>query len=172
MAALSFWLAGCGSGGVELLSYKDPYFPEPYRFQPQECVYRIDPTGDIHVAGRCVEEIDGGQTTQYLHIHIFWKPLPGKTHAEASTTDALLRYVVATDAGVASYRGTGFVFPKKKRGDRLEVTIESGRLRLESSSGSLGDFLGNTRLTGELMAEHEPAMTANFLREAELLAAR
>ena len=158
---------------VQFVSYKDAYFPETYRVVLPGCAYWIDAGHDIHVVGRADRpDSDGkGPVRQYLHVCIYWKPHPGKTHADSSTSDALLRYVVAGDNGVAVYTGTGFAFPKEQRGGRLEVDIESARLRLESLSGDLPDVLGDAHVTGKLIVDKDPGKAAQLIRESELLAA-
>jgi hypothetical protein len=170
LAALGTVLAGCDKSTVQLVSYKDPYFPEHYRVELSECAYRVDPSGDIHAAGQASTQTESGSTTQYLYVHIFWTPKPGKTPADSTTADAVLRYVVSTDGGVAVYSGTGFAFPKPAFGGGLEIDIESGCLRLESHRGDLSDFLGDARVTGHLKARADPAEAAHLIRQAEQLA--
>lgn len=177
LALLAGVQAGCGlsTSTLELKSYRDPYFPEHYQVEFADCVYRVAPGGDIHVVGhteRSEADAPADPLTQSLHVHIYWQPHPGKTHAESSTSDAVLRYVVATDSGVAVYSGTGFAYPKSRRDGRIEVRIESARLRLESQSGDVPDVLGDTRVTGRLIATNDPAQAAALVRESELLAAR
>lgn len=160
---------GCQTSAVQLVSYKDPYFPEKVRVALSDGAYWTDASGDIHAAGRGVHETKDGATTHYLCVHMFWNPKPGKTHVERSMTDATLRYCVATDSGVVVYTGTGFVFPKKTLAGGLELKIESAQLRLESRNGDLPDLFGNTRLHGALLVRSDPETAANLIRDAELL---
>jgi hypothetical protein len=163
---------GCTGGSVvRLVSYRDPYFPEHYRVNLANCVYRTEPGGGVQAVGCTTQQTSQGLTTQYICIHIFWKPIPGKTPANSTMTDAVLRYVISTDTGVAVYTGTGFAYPKPAFGGGLDVALESGRLRLQSRSG-LEDLLGNTQITGQLRARDDSAAAATLIREAELLAAR
>jgi hypothetical protein len=157
---------------MQFTSFKDPFFPERRTVSFPNCDYRTGPTGDIFVTARSSEEQSGHQQTQYLSVHVFWKPKPGKTWVESSTTDALLRYVVRDDGGAVVYTGTGFAYLKPTFGGGLEIRIESGRLRLESTSGELEDRLGDMRLTGTLVPRRDPTGTANLEREAELAAVR
>jgi len=168
LAALA---GGCASSHVRLVSYRDPYFPENYHVKLADCAYRNAPGGGIQAVGRGVQQTDQGTTTQYISVHIFWKPIPGKTPADASMIDAILRYVVSSGDGVAVYTGTGFAYPKPARGGGLDIALESGRLRLKSNS-NMDDLLGNSQITGQLQARNDPAAAATLLREAELLAAR
>ena len=161
--------SGCATSTVQLVSYKDPYFPERVHISLSDGAYWTDASGDIHAAARGTTQTQQGTATHYLCIHRFWNPKPGKTHVEESMTDATLRYCVSTENGVVVYTGTGFVFPKQRFGGGLELNIESARLRLESRSGDLPDIFGNTRLTGTLVARNDPDAAADLLREAELL---
>ncbi len=169
---LASLLAGCSSSTVQLVSYKDPYFPEKYHVSILHCAYRAEPSGAIRAVGRAVQDTKQGITTQYLCVHIFWQPKPGKTPADSTTTDALLEYVVATSSGVAVYTGTGFAYPQKALDGSLDIALESGRLRLQSHSGDLDDLFGNTQISGRLTARNDPGTAATLIREAELLASR
>ena len=162
-------LTGCATSTVQLVSYKDPYFPERVHIPLSDGAYWTDASGDIHAAGRGTTQTDQGIATHYLCVHRFWSPKPGKTHVEESMTDATLRFCVATESGVVVYTGTGFVLPKKRLGGGLEITIESARLRLESRRGDLPDLFGNSRLSGTLLAREDPDAATDLIREAELL---
>lgn len=166
--------AGCRgpASSVELRSFRDPYFPEPYQLDLPGCVYRLDAGRDIHVAGK-THSADGphGSVTQYLHVHIYWKPNPGKTPADDSTSNALVRYVVVTPKGAAEYLGTGFAYPAGKPGKRLTVKLESVYLRPELVEGEVPDLLGQTHLSGQLVANCQPTAAAQLIRESELLRA-
>ena len=170
-------VGGCQkpSAHIDVKSYRDPYFPENFRVDFTTCAYREASSGDVHVIGftdRDTENPAGDVLRQYLHVHMYWRPHPGKTYADSNTTNAAIEYLVATRDGVAIYTGTGFAFPKKRRDGRFELELETARLRLESISGDLEDFLGHAWLTGELVADQDLAATAQAMREMELLSAR
>ncbi len=170
-------LAGLGVGcrhtsAIEFVSYKDPYFPERYQVDFDECAYQVAPGGDIHATGRARTSTDNGLLTQLIHVHVYWRPWPGKTSVNETTTTALLRYAVATETGVAVYSGTGFALPKKMKNGKLRVQIESGRLRLESQSGDVPDLLGDARLVGTLILDDDPGLASHLTRELELLTTR
>jgi hypothetical protein len=138
------------------------------------CAYWIDAGRDIHIAGRaeCKEKDDRAPVTQYLHVQVYWHPYPGRTYADPTATDALIRYVVATGNGVAVYSGTGFAFPQQKLGGELEVVVESGRLQLELRTGDAPDLLGETRLTAVLRARKDAGAAVKLIRTTQLVAAR
>lgn len=106
----------------------------------------------------------------YLSVRMFWRPQPGRTPANSTTMNVILRYVVAGPEGTLVYTGTGFAYPKGDAGETLRVALESGRLQLESRHGAMRDGLGNSRVTGKLIARHDRAEAASWLREAELKA--
>jgi hypothetical protein len=162
-------LCGCQRASLQFVSYKEPEFPETISLTFKDCVYRADPGGDLHIAGVARNETDHGRTDHYLYVHIFWKPRPGKTYAESTTTDATLTYVVATPRGAARYVGTGFAFPRQQPG-RMLFDIESGRLLLESRTGDITDVLGDTRVSGTIEAAENPTAMVNILREAQIVA--
>jgi len=162
-------VSGCASSVIELTSYKDPYFPEHYQARLDECAYYLDPDGDIHAVGRSQHNDEHGTLTQLVHVHIFWKPWPGKTPADQTATDAVIRYILARPSGRAVYEGTGFAFPRKQRGGELQIAIESAALRPLSQSGELPDVLGTARLVGLLRAVDRPGTAAHLIREMDRL---
>jgi hypothetical protein len=170
-------LCGCQqpAARIEIKSFRDPYFPETFPVDLITCAYREAASGDIHVVGftdRSTENPAGDVLRQYVHVHMYWHPHPGRTHADSNTTNAAVRYLVATREGVAVYAGTGFAFPRKQKDGRLILELETARLRLESTSGNLEDFLGHAWMTGTLVARPDLGGTAQAIREMELLAAR
>lgn len=169
-------LAGCAgpASTVHLVSYMDPYFPEHVRAELLQCTYWIDAGRDIHVAGRAKHRSSDTQSfpMQYFHVEIYWHPHPGRTYADPTASDALIRYVVGTDTGTAVYSGTGYAYPKRTWFGGLDVSLETGRLELVSKSGDVPDVFGETRLTGMLHARHDPGATTKYIRAAERLAAR
>lgn len=165
-------LSGCNgpTSELRLVSYQDPYFPETVQVRLVDCKYRFDAGRDLLVVGRSElpdEDSEEAARAEYLHVRMFWKPVPGRSFAESSQTDALIRYVVVTEGGTAVYAGTGFAFPKKRLGG-MDIALESGRLQLESTDGDTPDVLGETRLTGTLRARHDPNAQAGLTREMEL----
>ena len=168
---------GCGQrvSGIELISYKDPYFPEPYTVVFDECAYRQDADGDLHIVGRTSVEPDdyqAGSLTQLIYVHVFWQPKPGVTFANATTTTAIIRYVIVSAEGTTTYSGTGFTCPKGRRGRKLKVPIETANLRLESHFGDAPELLGDARLSGVLWAEENAHAAVDLMRTLELHAGR
>ena len=170
------WSAACSrpAVGLELTSYKDPYAPTSDRIVLDECAYRVDAAGGQHIAGRAksgATGLEGGAVTRLLHVHVFWQPRPGHTFANSTGTNATLRYVVATPDGAALYTGTGFVYARQLRDGTLKAKIESARLRLESQVGTAPESLGETSLSGTLMAPEDAHATLDVVRQLELRAA-
>ena len=175
-------IAGCQRAETRFVSYRDPYFPEPYQVDFGDCVYRISTGGDLYVVGHALRESKpgigaaqleppGGRSDDYLQVHVYWKPLPGKTWCDATMTDALITYVVSNERGALTYLGTGFVYPKKVFGG-VEFGVESGRLRLVARAGEIPDILGDARLTGVMHARQDAPGTVDLVREAQVAAAR
>lgn len=168
-------IVGCGGARsvLELTSHRDPYFPEAYVIDWTECAYWIEPSGDIHLAG-CTTSNEGeeDELTQYVHVHMYWKPFPGRTHSNASATNALIHYVVARKDGTGCYTGTCFAYPRGKPGQTLKVAVESGRLRLDTNGGTIEDFLGSAHVAGTLIARPDEVTAAELIRAMERAAAR
>lgn len=163
---------GCAAGGrVQLRSYKDPYFPEDFRVQFEQCAFLRDGTGDYHIVARSTRVPQGaeiGPVTQILHVHVFWKPRPGKTFDDPSTHTATLRYAIVTSDGVALYEGAGFVYPQRRWIDgALVAQIEQARLSPQLRSGDAPDLLGESHLVGTLEAAANAPLTVDLRRELE-----
>ncbi len=174
LAALLLPSVGCQRpvSQVEIVSHRDPYFPEPFKVVFDRCAYRTDAGEDCHIAARTVRPDNDPPTAQYLHVHVYWQPRPGRTPANRSTSNALVRYIVATSDGVAEYTGTGFAYPDEQRDGTLEVSLESIYLKLHLLSGELPEPLGDSELNGTLIAKPDPAAAAQIIRECELLHAQ
>ena len=171
VAAMQF---GCGPrhSAAELKSFKDPYFPEDYTIRFDECVYRIDASGDHHLAALATRRIndDTAEIRQYLAVRVYWKPVPGKTPSNSTTLDAMLRYAIQTPSGIAIYKGSGFVYLKKRRwSDKLIGRLEAGSLRLETQVGNAAEFIGDSTITATLIARPDSNRTIDLMREIELL---
>lgn len=170
-------VCGCSNpfapSALELTCYKDPYFPEKYEVRFSQAAYRTDSTGDSHLVARTTRDADdgAGPVTQLLHARMFWHPKPGKTFDNPTTVDAMFEYAVITDRGAALYRGTGFIFPTRRKLDNAIVArIESARLRLVSTTGEPPESLGETRARGSIVAQDRPALAVDLARELTIQA--
>lgn len=166
-------LGGCqrSRNDLTLQSYRDPYFPETYRLVLDACTFRTDASGDVHLAATAHFESAGapGPIDQFLHIHLFWQPRPGRTPADTTNRDALIEYVIRSPAGVASYEGTGFIYPRKQTAERFIAQVEQARLQRTATSGDPPDVLGDVTLVGGLVATLDDARTVAIEREVAQL---
>jgi hypothetical protein len=163
---------GCQSASVRFTSYADPFFPEHRALRFSTCAYRTEAGGDLLIAARMVDGAGDQAAEHFLCAHVFWRPQPGRTFAEETMTDALLRYVVSDAAGTRVYAGTGFAYPKKTWLGGLTVQLESGRLRLESQTGDSVDELDDMRLVGLLEPTRDAGAASHLARAAEVLASK
>lgn len=170
-------LVGCRAGGsrVALESYADPYFPERYAVRFDRCSYYLQSDGDAQIAahaGYLGASEPALAVDQYLHLHMFWKPWPGKTPDNPTSIDATVRYAIVTDDGAAVYEGTAYVYPRKARfSDDLRLQIESARLKRVVVVGEAPALLGDTRLVGTLRAKPDQADTLDIARYIDKTAA-
>ncbi len=168
--------AGCAfrrDVGLHLVSYHDAQHPQPARLDLDRRTYRVESNGDFRLAASTYrgENDDDFPLGQYLDLHIYWKPRPGRTTADSSTANALVRYLIATEDGAAVYSGTGFALPSESHG-RLTVKLESFYLRLERVTGTINDVLGDCQLEGRIKATRDSGTTTQTLRELDRLATR
>lgn len=178
ITAIVLATSGCtGSGShLRLESYKDPYFPETYDFSPEECVFRTLPDGDYEIVASSQRDVAGEdgverRVQQYMHIHVFWRPRPGKTYDDPTTVDATLESVILTDRERAVYSGTAFVRAKLERSGRLSVRLERGRLRPALASSTEAALLGETLLGGRLTARPDASRCVALRRTFDRYAA-
>lgn len=172
-ALLSLCLAvGCAPRyELQLVSYKDPYFPETLQLSPSDCAWRQEHGGDIHIVARSSDLVGEPPVAveQYLHARLFWRPRPGKTPVDSGTINANLRFVVMTDRGVSEYEGTGFVFVKKfEHGKPADVRLESSALKPVRTSGTAPELFGEIRLTGRMKAAADESTALDLVRRAEV----
>ncbi len=161
-------LVGCASESrLRLTSYKDPYFPETYTAEFREAGFRTLPTGDVLLSAYAgTAAADSGAVRQWLCVHAFWRPQPGKTFAHPTSTNATIRYVVASEAGVASYEGTGFIYPVPRSADAdWRATLETAALQLVETRGDPPDLFGDARLIGKIHATPNATRAVDLERE-------
>lgn len=174
LCAAALLSAGCASRGkVALQSYKDAYFPETHEIAFDECVFRKDAGGDFLVVGYLgawqPPDLDH-PVEQWLEIHTFWRPKPGKTRDNPTGTSATLRLVLADDKGRVVYSGAGFVYPSTSRfTKRMQFSIEGARLSPESTSGDTHEFLGEIRLNGKITADPDEHRAIDLARQIDVL---
>jgi hypothetical protein len=157
---------------LQLTSYREPHAPRTYELNLDDCAYYVGSGGDYHIVGRAIDTPENGvgaTIEQLLHVHLFWKPWPGKTFANSSMMDATIRYAIVTETGTAVYTGTGFVYPRKQ-GPRngIVADIEAANLRLNHVTGNAPELLGSTRLSGTLVAQDDASLAVDIRRRLDL----
>ncbi len=151
-------LAGCQArdSRLEVTSLRDPYFPETYTLALDDCHYHVDGGGDILVGAVTHQGLGDGQmpVEQVLTLRVYWRPRPGKTHDDPSTSDALIDYGIYTENGMVRYEGTAFAYVNRPDASgRRRVDLENARLKIRDTHGQAPDVLGGARLRGVLYAE-------------------
>jgi hypothetical protein len=174
LAAVSCLFVGCARqrqlSNIEVTHLDSSGQPHSARQSFEQAFYRQDAGGQWQVA-LCTEAIsqsDPSQTIrQIVLIECIWRPRPGKTLAEKSMTDALIRYGLFNGPHATSYEGAGFVsFRHNARTGELRGRIESGHLTRRRVQGDPVDvFGGQARLTGEFRAMPSAVEVTRLERE-------
>jgi hypothetical protein len=161
-AALLGLHSGCAQqqklSSIEVSHFDAAGQPHVARQSFEQAYYRQDAGGQWQVA-LCTEapsQTDPSQTIrQIVLIEGLWRPRPGKTLAEKSMTDALIRYALFNGPQATSYEGAGFVsFKHDSRTKELRGWIESGHLTRRRVRGDPVDvFGGQARVTGAFRAK-------------------
>lgn len=173
LAAIAGLSGGCAKpgGALHVVSFADPYFPESSKIELSDCAYRVDHGGDLHFSAHTTKTGADGAVEGWLHVHVYWKPKPGKTPDDPSAADALVRYLVKGPAGTRLYTGSAFVYPKRSRwSDLLSAEIEAARLQPVQEAGEPPTSLGDTRLSGEIRARSDEGAALDVARQIDLRA--
>ena len=103
--------------------------------------------------------------SQYIHIRVFWRPLPGTTYAESTQTDASIVYCLITGDSAISYEGAGFVYFTQSY-DKQTITgqIESATLVPVRTVGEPVDLFGPCRLQGFFVAHQDRRRVVSILQ--------
>lgn len=186
---------GCRSTPTrfEILSFRRPQAPERLseRFDPGsfavnargnwDIVFEIPPTlivlGDPEIAARG-ETTEGAAApspptadrevwmSQIILVNVFWRPRPGKTHAESTQTDATILYNLMTGGEVIAYEGAGFVYFKQSRdGMTIKGRIESSDLTPQRHVNRPDDLFGPCRIRGTFTARKDRKHVVSILKK-------
>lgn len=104
--------------------------------------------------------------SQFVHIRVFWRPLPGTTYAESSQTDASIVYCLITGDDAISYEGAGFVYFTQSY-DKQTITgqVESATLVPVRMVGAPVDLFGPCRLQAYFVAHQDRRRVVSVLQQ-------
>lgn len=91
---------------------------------------------------------------RFLHIEVLWRPRPGRTPIEASSTNLTIRFVVVSEGEVGVYAGGGFgwIDGGTDTDDALGIEITGSSLSLIDKTPGFVDLLSPAEMTGTLGA--------------------
>lgn len=116
------------------------------------------------------DQLDG----TIVHIHLFIRPMPGKTPIEPTASSATIQAVVLARGEVGLYGGGGFLLPSGTPGDdTLGGSIEEGSIRLLASTPGFVDRLGAADFSAGISTPKNEAaagVMAHVLEQAVKLA--
>jgi len=167
-------LAGCRqeTNRIVVTAYSDPHSPEQYYQDFDRAAFSSSGAGQYEILLESSEGMDtfGRQVLyQALHGRIFWRPLPGKTYAEASQINAQIDYQLrlasAESAEVSSqtprspiyYQGSGFISFSFNR-DRTVMRGRIERALLEPRNAEISRLI----LKGKFTARRNPQLIAEY----------
>ncbi len=103
--------------------------------------------------------------SQFIHIEVFWRAVPGTTYAERTQTNANILYCVITGDDAISYEGAGFAYLDLSRdGKHLRGTLESSTLFPARFAEDPRDLFGPCRVTGTFQATRDRREVATVKR--------
>ena len=91
---------------------------------------------------------------RFLHVEVLWRPRPGRTPIEASSTNLTLRFVVVSEGEVGVYAGGGFgwIDGGTDADEELGIEITGSSLSLIDKTPGFVDLLSPAEMTGTLGA--------------------
>jgi hypothetical protein len=139
----------------------------------EECYYALTPAGNLNVVMRSQipSTVDPSQIIeQVVHLHCFWRPVPGTTYAEESMINGYACYMIKTGRAAVSYEGGMFAtFKINPRTRRITGKLESSELKpLRRQAGAKEPF-GAAFAKGTFVGIEHPRRVTGTLREMERL---
>ena len=170
-AALALGCAGCSieSGGtVDAVGAGDTAIRLSSQFETG--TFAIEPAQTTVVFSDIpYEDLARGtaRNGRFLHVEVLWRPRPGKTPIEPSSTNLSIRFVVVSNGEVGIYVGGGFGFISAGRaGDgEIEIDMTGSSISLVDKTPGFVDLLSPAEMTGTLGA-FENAENARATRRA------
>lgn len=158
---------------IRVTSYEDPYFPETRDITFDRVTFYETGRGDRHIIAdtRAADQLDQDAPIQMLYAHLIWKPRPGRTYANRTTSDANLVLVSTAGSSRVVYEGTGFVYPLVNDDGALALRVESGRLRVRLAEGDDDRMPADARMQGMLYATENRDDTVRMMRWVDRVAA-
>lgn len=186
LAAIVLCVAACRPADTKfrVVTFRDPNHPETLteRFDGGGS-FTVNADGNYHIVFEIPPTLiqpelsdDSDSSThpqqalpvwasQFIHIEIFWRALPGTTYAERTQTNANILYCVITGDDAISYEGSGFAYLDLSRdGKRLGGTLESSTLFPARFAKAPRDLFGPCRVTGSFQATRDRREVATVQR--------
>ncbi len=161
-------LAACETAPIEFTQRGS--LPTSLPMTPVTSSYAIDEAGtsimlsDIPTS---TLEADGPASGQVLHVGVLWKPLPGRTAIDPTSTNVSLRLLVLHNGEAGLYGGGGFASISGNPEDgRLALTVEGSDLRLLAKSTGFVDRLTPAQMLGEFQVTRNEAQARRMRRAA------
>lgn len=175
--------AGCSptETRLEIQSFKNPEAAERFAERFDRCSFAVNaqnnwdivfeiqptlirmpvpstgsPTSTSRPASDRDTSADEVPMSQMIHVHVFWRPVPGTTYAESTQTNATIVYCVSTGRNSIAYKGAGFVyFTPSRDGLTIEGQIESSDLVPTDYVNEPVDLFGPCRIEGSFIARQQ-----------------
>lgn len=154
---------------LHIVALRDPSLPRRYFSRFDESYFRFDALGNLDLVLRGVNESPsetGEVITEVVHVHAFWEPIPGRTFADASMTNAKVAYSITTEVVAMQYEGGGFLsFKLDEKKHRIQGRLESAQLVPTHRRGDAHDLFGPARVTGTFTATDDARHVVRILNE-------
>lgn len=163
-------LCGCTKRPTQfaVTNYSPDSRPERFHEVFDECYYALDPSGNVDVVARRVQELEGGgeSITQVVHLRTMYLAIPGSTHVERSMINTTVNYAILSDSGGACFEGAGLVVCRENnRARALTGQLESGRISPVRRVGASAEIFDRALIEGRFNAKHDRRAVVRILNE-------
>lgn len=164
-------LAGCSqqTNQLRIQAFRSDSEPEELFERFDDAYFSNDALGNLDLVFRSVRpsrQEPSQLIRQVVHVHAFWKPIPGRTFVESTQCNATFCYMIGTGPVCISYEGAGFItFNLDWSKRKLTGRIESGELAPLRRVGKPRDLLGQAHITGRFTARKDKAKVLKIVGE-------
>ena len=163
--------AGCApeSSTFQITDHRQGAQTQRYCETFEEAYYDLNSEGNIDIALRRVSPSSTGPgrtITQVIHLHSFWRSIPGKTTAETTQINGTVRYMIRTGYGAVIFEGTGSIFFEQNAAeDEITGALEYALLSPAHRLSTAPELFENAELTGEFRAVRNPRQVVRLVNE-------
>jgi hypothetical protein len=161
----------------QIVDHRDPRQVRRYQETFDDAFFDTDADGNVHVVLRRGPVADSGRPisddrvrplTQVIHLRTFWRPIPGRTVAERTQINGVVRYMLVGGGVGATFEGSGSLFVQTSDdGLTLKGSLEDSLLRPKRRIAEGSDLFVQADLKGTFVARRDPRRVVSIVNELD-----